>query len=78
MQKVKVFAAFKEFFDEEFELSIPVKSVYELRTTLEKLNPACGKLLLSARFAINHQFIHEDRLINSNEAIYIIPPSGGG
>jgi len=78
MQKVKVFAAFKEFFDEEFELPFPVKSVSELKCALEKLNPGCTKLLLSARFAINHQFIHEDRLITNNEAIYIIPPSGGG
>ncbi len=78
MQKIKVFAAFKEFFDEEFELPFPVKTVDELKFALEKLNPACAQLLVSARFAINHQFINEDRPITSNEAIYIIPPSGGG
>lgn len=78
MQKIKVFAAFKEFFEEEFELQVPANSILEIRQALLKLNPACIDLLPTARFAINHQFINEDRPITDNEAIYIIPPSGGG
>ncbi len=78
MQKIRVFAAFKEYFDEEFELPLAAGSVQEIKLALAALNPQCTNLLESARFAINHEFIGEDRQILQNESIYIIPPSGGG
>lgn len=78
MQKIRLFAAFRDYFDEEIELASPVCSVAGLKQALLKLNPECSELLGTARFAIDHQFINEDRSIEQYESIYIIPPSGGG
>lgn len=78
MQKIKVFAAFKEYFPEEFDLPGETGTVAGLRAALLVMNSEAAGLLGTARFAIDHEIIGDDRKILSQETVYLIPPSGGG
>jgi molybdopterin synthase sulfur carrier subunit len=76
--KVQVFAVLKDHFDKEFEVTGTVKNIEALRTKLREINPACGGILDSCRFAVNDDFIDNDFKLQENDTIVILPPSSGG
>jgi len=78
MIEIKTFAAFTDYFPQQFCVEEPLRNVLDLRVLLGARNPEAEKLLNTARFAINHHFISENAEIEDGTIVYLIPPSGGG
>ncbi len=76
--KVIVFAGLKDFFETEFEIEAKPSTISELRTLLEKSNPASTELLKKCRFAVNNTFVTLDENIENVSEVLIMPPSSGG
>jgi len=75
---IQVYAALKDYFDTEFEITEPVHSVEELRTLLLKRNPGAEAIMPVCRFAVNDTFVDSQFQLKAHDAIHIIPPSSGG
>lgn len=76
--KVQVFAILKTFFKKEFELTVAIYTIADLRTHLSVLNPDAAAVLDRCRFAVQDEFITDEYTLNGNEHVVIIPPSSGG
>jgi len=75
---IQVYAALKDYFDPEFEITDPVRSVEELRTLLLQRNPGAAGIMPVCRFAVNDAFVDSQFQLQDHDAIHIIPPSSGG
>jgi molybdopterin synthase sulfur carrier subunit len=76
--KVKVFAALKDHFKPEFEVTDPVRNTDELKTFLQSINAKSEELLKTCRFAVKDNFIDNEFKLQENDTVIIIPPSSGG
>lgn len=76
--KFEAFAAMKEYFEPEFELTTNVNSIEALKAILANLQPSAIDILDSCRFAVNDEFIDNDFQLQESDTISIIPPSSGG
>jgi sulfur-carrier protein len=75
---IQVYAALKDYFETEFEVTEPVGSVEELRALLLQRNPKAGAIMPVCRFAVNDTFVDSHFQLQAHDAIHIIPPSSGG
>ena len=75
---IQVYAALKDYFDPEFEITDPIRSVEELSTFLLKRNPGAQSIMPVCRFAVNDVFVDSQFQLQAHDAIHIIPPSSGG
>lgn len=75
---VQTFAALKDYFAKDIEITEPLKFVSELKEYLIKQNPEAQDILSLCRFAVNQTFVDLDFEIKHNDTICIIPPSSGG
>lgn len=75
---IQVYAALKDYFDPEFEITEPIGSVEELRHFLLTRNPGAGNIMPVCRFAVNDEFVDSQFQLHAHDAIHIIPPSSGG
>lgn len=76
---IETFAMLKEYLSPKFEMNITnAYTIKELKKELQKINPASAELISMCRFSINNQFINEDKIIEENDTVFIIPPSSGG
>ncbi|HEY4151265.1 MAG TPA: MoaD/ThiS family protein [Chitinophagaceae bacterium] len=76
--KVQVYAALKDYFEQEFEIAEPVHSIEELRLLLLQRNPAAEAIMPVCRFAVNDEFVDHRFQLHANDILHIIPPSSGG
>lgn len=76
--KFEVFAALKDYFEAEFELTTNATSVEVVKAILANLQPAASDMLTMCRFAVNDEFIDNDFQLKENDIVSIIPPSSGG
>jgi molybdopterin synthase sulfur carrier subunit len=76
--KIHVYAALKDFFTPEFELTETIGNTEELKACLLTINGAAGKILDSCRFAVEDGFIDHDFKLKEHDTVIIIPPSSGG
>ncbi len=75
---VQVYAALKDYFEQEFEITEPVSTVEELRALLLQRNPGAGSIMPVCRFAVNDTFVDNRFQLHANDILHIIPPSSGG
>jgi molybdopterin converting factor small subunit len=75
---VYVFAVLKEYFKPSFELTIAAPTIENLLHTLIELNPSCETIIKRSRFAIDETIVDLTYKLNSNDKIFILPPSSGG
>lgn len=76
--KIHVYAALKDYFQPEFEVSELVRNTDELKAHLLTINDKAGEILSSCRFAVEEGFIDNAFKLTENDTIVIIPPSSGG
>lgn len=76
--KIEVFAALKDYFDSEFEITSNASSINALKALLVNLQPSAIDILNSCRFAVDDEFIDNDFQLQDSDTISIIPPSSGG
>lgn len=76
--KVQVFAALKDYYDKEFELTEDVKNVAELKEQLAKVNASATNMLQKCRFAVDDEFVDTSYQLKKNDVVSVIPPSSGG
>jgi molybdopterin synthase sulfur carrier subunit len=76
--KVKVYAALKEHFKPEFEVTESVRNTDELKNFLQAINAKSAEILNSCRFAVKDTFIDNEFKLQENDTVVIIPPSSGG
>jgi molybdopterin synthase sulfur carrier subunit len=76
--KIHVYAALKDYFQPEFEVSELVHNTDELKAHLLTINDKAGEILSSCRFAVEEGFIDNAFKLTENDTIVIIPPSSGG
>lgn len=76
--QIHVYAALKEYFDSEFELSDPVQNTEELKASLLAINGKAAAILQTCRFAVEEGFIDKEFKLKAHDTIVIIPPSSGG
>ena len=75
---VQVYAALKEYFEPEFEITEPVDTVGALRAVLLQRNPGAEAIMPVCRFAVNDTFVDNRFQLHANDILHIIPPSSGG
>jgi len=75
---IQVYAVLKDYFETEFEVTEPVRSVAELRAFLLQRNPQAEAIMPVCRFAVNDTFVDSQFQLQAHDAIHIIPPSSGG
>jgi molybdopterin synthase sulfur carrier subunit len=75
---IQVFAVLKDYFENEFSISVSENSIRGLKVALETKNPEAKKIIPSCRFAFNEQLISDDYKLNNNDKIIVLPPSSGG
>ncbi|HKH63130.1 MAG TPA: MoaD/ThiS family protein [Flavitalea sp.] len=76
--RIQVFAALKDFFDNEFEADGSIKTLVELRRSLILSKPEAENILNNCRFAVHEEFVDMNYKLKANDTIAIIPPSSGG
>jgi sulfur-carrier protein len=76
--KIEVFAALKDYFDSEFEITTKASSIDAIKTILVTLQPTAVDILETCRFAVNDEFIDNSFQLQESDTISIIPPSSGG
>jgi molybdopterin synthase sulfur carrier subunit len=76
--KIHVYAALKDYFQPEFEVSQLVTNTDELKAVLLTLNDKAGDILSSCRFAVEEGFIDNAFKLNQYDTVVIIPPASGG
>lgn len=76
--KIEVFAALKDYFDSEFEITGNASSIEAVKAILVNLQPSAIDILDTCRFAVNDEFIDNDFQLQDSDTISIIPPSSGG
>jgi len=76
--KIHVYAALKDYFQPEFEVSELVRNTDELKAHLLTINDKAGEILSSCRFAVEEGFIDNAFKLTEHDTIVIIPPSSGG
>jgi molybdopterin synthase sulfur carrier subunit len=76
--KIEVFAALKDYFDSEFEITANASSIEAVKAILVNLQPSAIDILNRCRFAVNDEFIDNDFQLQESDTISIIPPSSGG
>ncbi len=78
IMKIEVFAALKDYFDGEFEVTTNASSIEAVKAILVNLQPSAIDVLNTCRFAVNDEFIDNDFQLQESDTISIIPPSSGG
>lgn len=76
--KIQVFAALKDYYQKEFELSGEVKDVEALKARLKELNASADNILRICRFAVDDAFVGSDYKLKDSDTVSVIPPSSGG
>jgi sulfur-carrier protein len=56
----------------------PGATVAGLRVELARAFPALAGLLAKSALAVNHDFAEEDRILDANDEVAVIPPVSGG
>ncbi len=75
---IQVFAVLKDYFDKEFKLQGSFTTITALKQQLATQNPEAAAVLDLCRFAVHDEFVDPDFTLNSNDTIFVIPPSSGG
>jgi len=76
--KIFVYAALKEYFTPEFELTEMIRNTDELKACLLAINGKAATILQTCRFAVEEGFIDKDFKLKEHDTVIIIPPSSGG
>lgn len=76
--QIQVFAVLKDYFKQNFELSLQDYTIEQLRDELIRLNPGSKKIMQACRFSVNENFVSTDYTIKEYDRIAVIPPSSGG
>ncbi|HEX8549077.1 MAG TPA: MoaD/ThiS family protein [Cytophagaceae bacterium] len=76
--KLKFFAAMKDYFEEDLEISLSEPNLVELRKDLVSRSPGTQELLSSCRFAVNDNFVNQNHVFSENDLVLVLPPSSGG
>jgi molybdopterin synthase sulfur carrier subunit len=76
--KIHVYAALKDYFSPEFELTETIGNTDELKACLLTINVRAGELLQTCRFAVEEVFIDNAFKLKANDTVIIVPPSSGG
>ena len=76
--KIYTYAILKDYFDKEFVVNEQVNTVQGLNNLLTQRNPAAASILSACRYAVKDNFVTEDFVLNTEDAVHIIPPSSGG
>lgn len=76
--KIITYANLKDYFNKEFTVEEPLRTIDELEHYLSARNPASKDLLAACRYAVDNHFISDDYILSPNESVHIIPPSSGG
>lgn len=74
---VQFFAVLKDHFGSEMVLE-NLQTLQDLRNTLIQLHPASKEVIMASKFAIDHQFVPLERMLQSDEWVLVLPPSSGG
>jgi molybdopterin converting factor subunit 1 len=53
-------------------------TIAELRNNLARRIPALAGLLAKSAIAVNHDFAEDDRVLQPNDELAVIPPVSGG
>jgi len=56
----------------------PGSTIAELRSNLARRIPAISGLLTKSAIAVNHDFAEDDRVLQPNDELAVIPPVSGG
>jgi molybdopterin converting factor small subunit len=75
---IKSFASIKEKLKEDITLSDAQLSQIELKAILIEAEPSLMNILDRCRFVVNNQFVNQDFIFQSDDIVYIVPPSSGG
>jgi molybdopterin synthase sulfur carrier subunit len=76
--KIHVYAALKDHFEPEFELTDAGRNTDELKARLQAMNAEAAELLKTCRFAVEDGFIDNEFKLHDHDTVIIIPPSSGG
>lgn len=75
---IHVYAALKDYFLPEFELTEEVLNIEQLVARMVAINGHAGMLLSTCRFAVEAGFIDHSYKFKANETVIVVPPSSGG
>ena len=77
--KIICFAGLRKFFGSETTVLVePGASYSKAIDELILLNPEAAEILASSRIAVNEEFVQPGEIINSENTLFLIPPSSGG
>jgi molybdopterin converting factor subunit 1 len=78
--RVKLFAAMSELAGSDTaEVELPDgATVADLRREVSKQLPLARTLLMRSGVAVNHDFAENDRVLQPNDEVAVIPPVSGG
>ena len=76
--KIQVFAVLKDYFEPEFKVNEPIKTVAMLKDYLAQANQQAVDVLNLCRFAVDNEFVNPDYELKDDDTICIFPPSSGG
>lgn len=76
--KIEVFAALKNYFSKEFEITDQLETVADLRQHLGNLNPLSSQLLGMCRFVVQEDLVSDAHPLLDNDHVIVLPPSSGG
>lgn len=77
--KIVCFAGLRKYFGSEVSVLIESGATYsKVIDELKVLNPEANEVLSSCRIAVNEKFVPLDETINSENTLFLIPPSSGG
>ena len=77
---VQLFASIKDEVGHssiDIELTEPA-TVADLRNSIAKAYPSTGPIVSRSAFALDNQFVGDDKTINENNEVACIPPVSGG
>ncbi|PRY52811.1 molybdopterin converting factor small subunit [Arcticibacter pallidicorallinus] len=76
--KIEVFAALKNYFSKEFEITEQLETVADLRQHLKNINPSSSQLINMCRFVVQEDLVTDAHPLLSNDHVVVLPPSSGG
>lgn len=76
--KIEVFAALKNYFSKEFEITEQLETVADLRQHLKSMNPSSSQLINMCRFVVQEDLVADAHPLLSNDHVVVLPPSSGG
>lgn len=77
--KIVCFAGLRKYFGSEATVQVKSGVTYsKIIDELISLKPEAKEILTSSRIAVNEEFVPPDETIESENVLFLIPPSSGG